>query len=164
MTDSSRSQSDAKSLDALLFPPWSIAVAIAAGVVVAAVATVSGTPLTLAILMGIPAAAITWVVRIAVRDGRFDLSSWTKRSRRVWMVAYPVIIAPAFFIDESTQLSGPIELSLQFLFLLTASAAYALGLLVGTLNQMETDDTRGDPRLYSVTPRPGSETTTTANQ
>ena len=82
-----------------------------------------------------------------------------RRRPGVWALAWIVMMGPMFFVDIATgiefQKLHQASFAVKSLFGLTGFAAYALGGIMATLNQLDGDDT--DPRLHRVTPPPGEQ-------
>ena len=142
-----------------VFTARSVGIGVAAGTLVAvALGQLVGSAWGLAVLTGLAAGALALAVAVGLRDGRFDFLGATSNQRRlgVWMLAYLVIVAPMFFVDDAIGiglLRREDELALGFLFGFTGFAAYAFGGIMGTLNHLDGDD-GADPRLHRVTPPP----------
>lgn len=138
-----------------LFPPRSVAWAIAIGAATAAaLGQVVGAPWGLAALTGLSAGAWTLILLAVAQDGRFNgCMTLEKRSRRgLQFFANLVILTPALLATSFLELTPASDVALKILLLLTGSAAYSLGYIIGNLNQLDGDNVVPDPRLHGVTP------------
>ncbi len=134
-------------------------IGVVVGVLVATAAgLLIGVSWGLAILTGLPAGALALAFSIGMRDGRFDrLGAKTTATRPgVWMLTWLIMSTPAFLVGAffETRLNREDDLVLKVLLLATASAAYALGGIMATLNHLDGDDA-ADPRRHRVTPPAG---------
>ena len=117
----------------------SVGTGVATGVLVAAaVGQLLGAPWMLAGLNGLAAGALALAASIVVGDGRFGVMN-IRRRPGLRTIAYGVIMLPAFLAGNlmDIELARAEGFALALLFLFTAFAAYALGGILSTLEDLD---------------------------
>ena len=143
-----------------VFTARSVAVGVAAGALIAAwVGWVRGADLVLAALNGLAGGVLALAVFTYMQDGRFELQPWRRLGVRALLAA--IIVSPMIFVDDviGNELPAATGSSLSMLFMLTGFAAYHLGGILTTLDQLDGDDGRNDsadPRLHRLSPPPAA--------
>ena len=141
-----------------VFTVRSVGVGVAAGVLVASwVGGVRGADAGWAVLNGLAGGIAALALYTCLGDGRF---SFLEQHRRlgVRLLGAAVILPPVLFVDDviGNEPSGADDGSLSLLFLLTGTAAYALGGIMATLDHLEGEEgAPPDPRLHRLTPPRG---------
>ena len=135
-----------------VFTRRSVALGLATGTALSVALGAFGIDWLLACLTGLAAGAFALAFCTAL-DPRFD---WTSRQRVPQAVAFIVILAPALNLGSALRHSPdavhPFIVSVLLLF--SGFAAYGLGVIVGSLNQIEGDDAPATGNRLIVPPGP----------
>ena len=139
-----------------VFTARSTGIGVATGVLVAAgLHQFLGVVWGLAAFNGLAAGTLALAFAVIVRDGRFDMMN-TRRRPGVRVLAFTVMMGPMLLMDVAIgiefQKLHPEGSALKLLFGLAGFAAYALGGIMATLNQIDEENRRPDHfrRLISL--------------